>query len=77
MWWAQSGWVGILPEGGLQWESGHRVVGERRGTPCLPRGFDPFRLQDGTRLPGPYPKVFRMSFSRGLLRSDSQGLGRT
>jgi len=78
-----------LPRDGLEWakrvagavrtgqDSGHRVVGERHGTPRLPRGFDPSGLRDGTRLLGPYPKVFHMSFLRGPSRSDSQGLGGT
>jgi len=74
---AQSGRVGTAPEGGSQRESGYRAVSERRGTPRLPHGFDPSRLRDGTRLPDPYPKVFRMSFLQGPSRSNGQGLGGT
>jgi len=36
--------VGVLPEGSRQWELGHRVVGERCGTPHLPHSSDPFGL---------------------------------
>jgi len=63
--------------GSSQRELGHRVVGERRGTPRLPRGSDPSKLRDRTRLPGPYPKAFHMSFPRGASRFSSRGLSGT
>src|SRR5467141_1289951 len=71
----QPGRVGISPKGGSWTESEGRAVGERRGKHRLPRGSGLSGLQDGTRLPGLYRKVFRTPSLRGPSRFGGQGLG--
>jgi len=73
----QLGRVGISPEGGSWTESEGKAVGERRGKPRLPRGFGLSGLRDRTRLPGLYPKAFRMPSLREPSRFSGQGLSGT